>query len=137
MTTISHFYLTSSAPQSSKRSKYGAVKTEYRAANGVTRKYDSKREAAYAAELDLRQKAGEVVWWLAQIPFLLPGGVRLVVDFMVEEWVESQGQRTRCVRFCDVKGWDRKTGAFRETPASKNKRKQVLDLYGIDVRLVK
>ena len=44
-----------------KRNKFNAAKTEYNC-----HKYDSKREAKHAAELDLRIKAGEVEKWERQ-----------------------------------------------------------------------
>lgn len=103
-----------------KRSKYGAVKTVYRSIQGFERTYDSKREAAFAAELDLRIKAGDVAWWLPQVPIPLPGGVTYRADFMVMLTV---------LRFYDVKGFD--------TPASILKRKQVKALFGIDVEIVR
>lgn len=75
-----------------KRSKYNSKKTEY---NGV--RYDSIKEARYAQELDLRVKAGEVVFFLRQVPLHLPGGVTYRVDF---QEFHSDGT----VHFVDVKG---------------------------------
>jgi hypothetical protein len=91
------------------RHKYGAVRTEL---DG--RRFDSRAEAHYYLTLKLRQTAGEVVQFLTQVPFVLPGGVRYVVDFLE---FHADGS----VHWIDVKG--------RDTQASKNKRKQVEALY--------
>lgn len=105
------------------RSKYGAIRTEYRSTQGFARIYDSKLEANHAATLDLLIRAGEVARWLPQVPIPLPGGVKLVVDFLV--WPQGGGEPT----WQDCKGT--------ETQASKNKRKQTKDLFGIDVEIVR
>lgn len=91
------------------RHKFGAVRTEV---NG--RKYASKAEGRYAAKLALRQRAGEVLFWLEQVPFHLTGGVKYVCDFLI---FEADGS----VRFVEVKG--------HETPVWKMKAKQVAELY--------
>jgi len=57
--------------------KYRNTPTVYRG-----REYDSAREAQYAAELDLRVKAGEIVGWVPQFPVPLEGGT-YVADFLV------------------------------------------------------
>ena len=72
--------------------KFNAVRTEV---NGE--KFPSKKEAAYYQQLLLRQKAGDVIFFLRQVPFHLPGGVKYIVDF--EEFL-SDGT----VRFVDTKG---------------------------------
>ena len=79
------------------RHKYHAVRTER---DGF--RFDSKKEARYYDELKLRQKVGEVVFFLRQCPFHLPGGVKLVVDF-IEFWADGT------VHFIDVKGHRTKT----------------------------
>lgn len=99
------------------RHKFGAVRTE---ANGRT--YASKAEARYAAELELRKRAGDVLFWLEQTPFRLPGGVKYVVDFTV---FTVSGE----VHFVDVKGV--------ETPMFVLKKKQVEELYPITIEVVK
>ena len=61
--------------------KYGAKKTEY---GGCV--YDSKGEAAHARRLDLLKGAGEVRWWLRQVPVMIgePGVDKPYrVDFVV------------------------------------------------------
>lgn len=60
-------------------------------------KFASKREARYYDQLQLRKKAGEVIFFLRQIPFHLPGGVVLRIDF---QEFRSDGS----VHFVDAKG---------------------------------
>ena len=101
--------------------KYKNRKTVYRSTQGFERCYDSKLEARIAQRYDDMVAIGRLRCWVPQIPFLLPGGVRLVVDFMLI-WKDGS------VSFTDAKG--------RETQASINKRKQVKAIYGIDVEIV-
>ena len=86
--------------QQAKRSKYG---------NKVTRvdgiRFDSKREADYYQQLKLRKAAGEVSYWLRQVPLHQPGGTRYVVDFLVfftgdraPEYVDAKGHETPIFR---------------------------------------
>lgn len=105
-----------------KPSKYHAKRTSYTSTQGFTRLYDSKAEAAFAAELDLRIAAKEILFWLPQIPFPLPGGVTYRADFMT-------ASRTGQLYFYDVKGWD--------VPVSRNKRKQCAALFGVEIEVVK
>ena len=72
--------------------KYGAKAT---VVDGI--RFDSQKEARYYQQLKLRQQAGDIVMFLRQVPFHLPGGVIYRVDFMV---FDSTGE----VRFVDVKG---------------------------------
>ena len=75
-----------------KPTKYRSVAT---VVGGI--RFDSKKEAAYYCQLLVRQKAGEVVMFLRQVPLHLPGGVKLVIDFL-----EFHADET--VHFIDVKG---------------------------------
>lgn len=79
--------------------KYKKIKHKYHAkptkCDGI--RFDSKKEAAYYQELKLKQKAGLVIFFLRQVPFHLPGGVVLRVDF--QEFREDG-----TVHFVDVKG---------------------------------
>lgn len=84
-------------------------------------KFDSQAEARYFDELMLRQLAGEVLFFLRQVRFDLPGGVVYRADFMV---FESNGN----VRVVDVKGVS--TESFRA------KRRMVEALYPIAIELV-
>lgn len=104
-----------------RRNKYGAKRTEYKSLLGFTRIYDSMAEARYAASLDADVKIGLVRYWLPQVPFPLPGGVKYVADFMVIQTLGS-------IQFIDVKG--------RDTQASINKRKQVKALFGVDITII-
>ena len=98
-----------------KKHKYNAQRT-----NG----YASKKEAKYAEELGLRQKAGEVWFWLRQVPFDLPGGSRYFLDFMV---FRESASGTH-VEFIECKGMDLALGRL--------KRKQVCEIYGIHITVV-
>ena len=101
-----------------KRSKYNAKRTEY---NGAV--YDSIREAAYARTLDILKRNGEVVQWIPQVPFRLPGKTRYVADFLV---FYADGR----AEFVDVKGV--------QTPTFKTKKKQVEEIYDpITIKVVK
>ncbi len=79
--------------------KYGAKSATY---NGHT--YHSIREANYAAELDLRLRAGELKEWRRQVPIeLRVNGVKIctyTIDFLEidknggEMWTEIKGFAT-------------------------------------------
>ncbi len=96
-------------------SKYHAQRT-----NG----YASKKEAQYAADLELRQKAGEVWFWLEQVPFILPGGTKHRVDFMV------------FYVFYDRQEWELIEIKGRDLPMGRMKRKMVEDLYSVTITVV-
>lgn len=97
------------------RHKYHAVSTKRDGKN-----FDSKMESRYYELLKLRQKAGEVLFFLRQVPFDIPGG-KYVSDFLV---FLSDGT----AEFIDVKGID--------TPMSKLKRKAVEELYPVEIKIV-
>lgn len=69
--------------------------------NEITRrgevKYHSKGEALLADHLDLLKLAGEVAYYLRQVPFFLVGGVVYRIDFQVF-YVDGR------VRYLDFKG---------------------------------
>lgn len=96
------------------RHKYNAKKTEL---DGI--KFDSKKEASYYTKLKLLQRAGEVVFFLRQVPFHLPGGVRFVCDFQVF-WADGT------VTFDDPKGY--------LTDVYKLKKRQVESSYPVEIR---
>ena len=100
-----------------KMNKYNAQKTKV---DGIT--FDSKKEANYYCTLKLRQRAGEIKYFLRQIPFDLPGGVKYRCDF-VEFWTNGD------VKFIDVKGV--------ETKEFKLKKKMVESLYPVIIEVVK
>ena len=93
--------------------KYHAQRTEV---DGI--KFASKKEARYFGQLRLAQKSGDLLFFLRQVPFHLPGGGRYVCDFM-EFWKSGE------VRVVDVKGFS--------TATYKAKRKIVEALYPITI----
>jgi len=99
------------------RHKFNAIKTER---DGI--KFDSKLEARYYETLKLRQKAGDVLFFLRQVPFHLPGGVVYRVDFV--EFLACG-----LVRFVDTKGMETKDFVM--------KKKMVEDLYPVEIEVVK
>lgn len=84
-------------------------------------RFDSKKEAAYYATLKAKQTAGDVLFFLRQVPFHLPGGVRYVVDFVT---FNSDGT----VHFIDVKGM--------KTPTYKAKKCMVEAMYPMTIEEV-
>lgn len=74
------------------RHKFNAVKT---VRDGI--KFHSKKEAKRYDELVLLKASGEVLFFLRQVPFHLPGNVKYLCDFMVF-WADDT------VSFEDVKG---------------------------------
>lgn len=91
------------------RHKYGAIQTVN---DGI--KFSSKKEANYYRDLKLRKLAGEIILFLRQVPFYLPGNTKYVVDF---QEFHSDGT----VHFVDVKGMKTKMFVM--------KKKQVEELY--------
>ena len=98
------------------RHKFNAVRTEV---DGI--KFDSKKEAAYYGQLKLRKMSGEIVFFLRQVPFHLPGGVTYRVDFQ-----EFHADGT--IKFTDVKGMQTKDFIM--------KKKMVEDLYPVEIEIV-
>lgn len=96
--------------------KFNAQRTEV---DGI--KFDSKKEAKYYQGLLLRQKAGEIIFFLRRIPFYLPGGVKYVCDFQ-----EFRSDGT--VHFIDTKGM--------KTPMYIAKKKMVEAIYPITIEEV-
>jgi hypothetical protein len=89
--------------------------------------YSSRKEAKYAAGLALRKKAGEISFWLEQVPFQLPGGIVHRLDFAV--FINaSDDSACYCVHWIEVKGKDLAMGRL--------KRKQVEEIYGINIEVV-
>lgn len=98
------------------RHKYHAVKTE---TDGI--KFSSKKEARVYSQLKLQQAAGEVVFFLRQVPFYLPGGVKYVCDFQV---FYAAGH----VRFLDAKGM--------QTESFRAKKRMVEALFPVEIEMV-
>lgn len=84
--------------------------------------FDSKAEARRYSEHKIRQKAHEIEYFLMQVPFNLPGGIKYKLDFMI---VYRDGR----IEYEDVKGF--------QTAIFKLKKKQVESLYGITIKLLK
>lgn len=82
-------------------------------------KFDSALESRCYESLRLRQKAGDIAFFLRQVPFHLEGGVVYRADFVA-------------ILPCAVEVIDA-TGHM--TPAKSNKLKQVNARYGVDVVL--
>jgi len=105
-----------------KQNKFHAKITE---AAGI--KFGSKKEAAQFRELQARQHAGEIRFFLLQVPFLLPGvaengkRTRHYLDFMA---IRTDGQ----IEYIEVKG--------RDLPMGKLKRRMVEELYNIKIQVV-
>lgn len=99
-----------------RKHKFNAVKTEL---DGIN--FDSKKEARYYVELKLRIKAGEVIFFLRQVPFDLPGKVKYRIDF---QEFHSDGT----IHFVDVKG--------KKTEMYIAKKKMVEALYPIEIEEV-
>lgn len=99
------------------RHKFHAKPTEF---DGI--RFDSKGEARLYQRLKLQQAAGSVLFFLRQVPIHLPGGTRLVIDFLV---FYADGT----VKFLDFKGV--------ETDGFKIKKREVEAMYPIEIELVK
>jgi hypothetical protein len=104
-----------------RRNKYGVAPKADRTMDGIV--FHSKREMQRYAELKLLVKAGRVDYFLRQVPFDLPGGVKYRADFLIvwNDW--SAG-----VTIEDVKGAITKMYAL--------KKKQVEALYGVRIEEV-
>ena len=85
------------------------------------KKFSSKLEHRYYQQLELRKKSGEILFFLMQVPFALPGGISYRVDFVE---FHANGQ----VVFTEVKGMNLNVGRI--------KIKQVEDLYPISINLI-
>jgi len=85
--------------------------------------FGSKREARYYCDLKIRQRAGEVIGFLMQVPLRLTGGVIYRMDFL-----EFLADGT--CKGIEVKGF--------ETPEWKIKKRMVDELYPwLDLVIVK
>ena len=98
------------------KNKYHAVPVEV-----DNMRFDSKLEARYYERLKMAAYSGDLVYFLRQVPFHLPGKTIYRCDFQIF-W------RDGVVTYIDVKGKD--------TPMSKLKRKQVEELYPVKIDLV-
>lgn len=81
-------------------------------------RFDSKKEGAYYEALKLRVQAGEVVFFLRQVPFHLPGGIVFRADFL-------EFHADLSVHIIDVKGV--------RTETYKAKKRMVEALYPVEI----
>jgi hypothetical protein len=105
-----------SSPAPAATSKFGARSTVI---DGI--RFPSQREARRYTALQLLRASGEVLWFVRQPSFDLPGGTRYRADFLVV-WRDGR------VTVEDVKGF--------RTPAYVRSRKQVEALYPITIEEV-
>lgn len=99
-----------------KKSKYGNRKTDY-----AGRTFDSAHEAEVYKQLELQVRAGELLGVICQQPFILPGGVKYVADFIVLK-------RDRTYDVIDAK-----SEATRKDKVYQIKRKQMRACLGIEI----
>ncbi|WP_438967028.1 DUF1064 domain-containing protein [Flavobacterium sp.] len=86
-------------------------------------KFHSKLERDYFIFLTHRKKKGEIIFFLRQIPFDLPGKTKYYVDYQV---LEKDGT----LRFIDIKGV--------ETDTFKIKKRMVEEIYyPIHIEIIK
>jgi hypothetical protein len=85
-------------------------------------RFASQLEGQFYSKLCLEKKAGNVLFFMQQVPFHLPGGIKYVCDFQV---FYANGD----IRFIDVKGMETKEFIM--------KKKMVEDLYPITIDIVK
>ena len=85
------------------------------------RKFASKRERAFYDQLKLRQKAGDILFFLMQVPFALPGGLTYRADFMIFEKDH--------VRIVDIKGFETKEFVM--------KKKLLEETYPFELEIIK
>ncbi len=104
--------------------KYHVADKPDRTYNGVV--YHSKKEMLKAQELDLQVRAGDLTFWLRQVPFLLDGSDKYVADFVTFKawWVSGPpSDRTHSwnINVLEIKGfW---------TPLARNKFKRFKKQY--------
>lgn len=100
-----------------RRHKYNA-----KAAVGIDGfRYDSKGECRRGDELVLDWRVGEVRLLLRQVPFVLPGGTRMILDFV---WID----RDHVIHFEDYKGSEATA-----TDAWKVRKREVEAYYDIEI----
>lgn len=108
--------------QSTEKKKKHKHKFKAVACQSDSIKFGSKAEASYYNRLKTLKESGEILFFLRQVPFDLPGSTKYFVDFQV---FYADGT----VAFIDVKGMS--------TPMFILKKKQVESLYPIEIEIVK
>ena len=89
-------------------------------------KFPSKLERDYYLFLKRMKESGSVLFFLRQIPFLLPGGVTYRLDYLV--FYAPNKEELGDIEFVEVKGYMTKDAAI--------KIKQTEDLYGIKIKII-
>lgn len=115
-------YRLMSASGAKRVNKYNAKRTEV---DGIW--FDSKLEAARYVELRALEKSGHIAWFIRQVPFDLPGGIKYRADFLIV-WHIWDPYQTRNPTVEDCKG--------ARTRVSINKIKQVEAIYGIKIDII-
>lgn len=106
------------------KNKYGAIPT---IVDGI--RFHSKKEAEYYNQLKIMKVSGTIDFFLRQVPYPLPGKIKYYADFVTFKNAKSfLGIDTYEVRVIDVKG--------RDTRVSINKRKQVEEIYKLQIDIV-
>lgn len=101
-----------------KPAKYRAKPTER---DGI--RFDSQAEAKYYDKLKLAKESGDLLLFLRQVPFDLPGATKYRVDFE-EIWANGD------IRFVDVK-----SPATEKLETFRLKKRQVAALYGVEIEI--
>ena len=107
-------YLPGMAP---KTTKYGNMKCEI---DGL--KFHSLLEGRYYQQLKKRQAAGDIKFFLRQVPFDLPGPSKYLMDFVV---FCSDGS----IEYTEIKGCMTQLAAL--------KLKQTMQIYGITIDIIR
>lgn len=102
-----------------RRSKYGNKKITY---DGL--EFDSQHEADVYKELKLLLLAGQYRGLMCQVPFLLPGGVKYIADFVT---LNNDGTYTV---------FDAKSEATRKDKVYRIKYRQMKNCLGIEIQEV-
>ena len=100
------------------RFNYNKFSNQITVVDGI--KFRSKKEATYYQKLRMLWDMKKISYFLMQVPFCLPGGVKHFLDFMI---VNKDGT----IEYVEVKG--------RDLPMGKAKRKMVEDIYKITIRV--
>ena len=86
-------------------------------------RYGSKKEATYAGQLKILKQNGDILFFIRQVPFHLPGNIIYRLDFM-EFWAPKD-ENPGDIKFVEIKGF--------ETKEWKIKKKLVESLYPITI----
>jgi len=118
--------------QGAVKPKYGNKRVKFKSVQGFTVTADSQLEKGLFEWLDQEMVAGRVKWWLPHPRFPLPGKrVSYSADALAVHTytLEGPGVPMERIAVYDAKGMD--------TQSSIRGRKQVADLFGVEVELVK